>query len=171
MPRSRSVATEPIASTIAASAPNWARFFQSWSAASAGTGVGIGMAGSWSPAAAVMISGRNRASSGEDRPTSRNSPATIGRRSVRHDSRSSLRSRTRPALIRTRSLAVPADQPQEDVLERRPDPLERGQPQAGGDDQRQQPGRGGRLVADRHDEPPVVVAAGDPVHPRHAPAA
>ena len=60
--------TAPIARMIAANAPNWARFFQSWAAASAMTGVGIGMVGSWSPAAASMISGRNFASSGELRP-------------------------------------------------------------------------------------------------------
>ena len=44
-----SVATAPIARTIAANAPNWARFFQSWSTASAATGVGSGIGGSWSP--------------------------------------------------------------------------------------------------------------------------
>ena len=36
VPRSRSVATAPIARMIAANAPNWARFFHSWSTASAG---------------------------------------------------------------------------------------------------------------------------------------
>ena len=45
VPRSRSVATAPIARMIAANAPNWARFFQSWSTASAAVGVGIGIAG------------------------------------------------------------------------------------------------------------------------------
>ena len=80
VPRSRSVATAPIARMIAANAPNWARFFHSWSTASAAVGVGSWTVPSWSPPAALMISGRNLASNGEVSPTSRNSPATTGRR-------------------------------------------------------------------------------------------
>ena len=89
------------------------------------------MVGSWSPAAASMISGRNFASSGEVRPTSRNRPPTIGIRSVRHDSSSSLRTRTARPCIRPRP-----DEAKEHVLERRPCTLEGGQPDARRDDDR-----------------------------------
>ena len=166
VPRSVLVATAPIARTIAANAPNWARFFQSWSTASAATGVGSGDRRAGRRPAALMISGRNRASSGEVRPTSRNRPATTGRRSVRHDSSSSLRSRTRrrsrerPPRARRR-----ADEAQEDVLERRPDALEGGQPDAGRDDERQEPGRRRSLRRTTETiEPPV--ASRSPRRPR-----
>ena len=91
VPRSVSVATAPIARMIAANAPNCARFFQSWVTASAATGAGSRRSPNWSPPALLRISGRNFARSGEVNPTNRNSPATIGRRYVRHDSSSSLR--------------------------------------------------------------------------------
>ena len=45
VPRSRSVATAPIARMMAANAPNWARFFQTCSTAAAATGGGIGIVG------------------------------------------------------------------------------------------------------------------------------
>ena len=46
--------------------------------------------------------------------------------------------------------AVPPDEPEEDVLERRSDPFEGRQADTGRDDERQQAVRGGRLVRDRH---------------------
>ena len=58
VPRSFSPATAPIARMIAANAPNWARFFQSWSTASAAVGVGSWSSPNWSPPAALRISGR-----------------------------------------------------------------------------------------------------------------
>ena len=100
MPRSRSVATEPIARMMAAKAPNWARFFQSWRMASSTTGSGIWKPVSWSPPAALTISGRNFASRGEVSPTTRKRPPTTGSRRVRHDSSSSLRRRIRKPAIR-----------------------------------------------------------------------
>ena len=44
VPRSSSVETAPIARMMAASAPNWPRFFWTWLTASAVVGVGIGIA-------------------------------------------------------------------------------------------------------------------------------
>ena len=120
------------------------------------TGVGIGIVGSWSPPAALMISGRNLASSGEVSPTSRNSPATIGRRSVRHDSSSSLR--TRIARQR-RSSPSPAASPSRPTSRRKTSSsvgrtrsnAARRTPAA--TTSGSSPAEAARLVRDRHDEP------------------
>ena len=156
--------TAPIARMIAANAPNWARFFQSWSTASAAVGVGTTRSPNWSPPAALRISGRNFASSGELSPTNRNSPPTTGSRYVRHDSSSSLRSEDAEA----RPSRGPPDEAEEHVLQRRPHALERGQPDA-------PPRRRAAAVpldatvrvGHRHDQP--TLGLGDAVDPGDGP--
>ena len=163
VPRSFSVATEPIASRIATRTPNWLTFLASWSTASA---VGRRRQDDRElrrRRRASRISGVNRARSGELRPTSRKTAATTGRRSVRHCSSSSLRRRTRNAGHRRPDLARPdeaapvelvrrrrPDELEEHVLEGRPGPLERDEDDARGDDDREDlaGGRGG--VRDGH---------------------
>ena len=161
MPRSSSVGDRAHRQRRSRRAPRTgARFFWSWSTASAGDRCRDRDAGSWSPAAALMISGRNRASSGEDRPTNRNSPATTGSRSVRHDSSSSLRSRTptgahaampvrrRPGRRARRKTSSSVGRTRSNAVEAH----------AGRHDQRQQPGEAAASsLTDTTRRPPVAA--------------
>jgi len=94
VPRSFSVATEPMASPMATSTPVCPMLRTNWATASAVVGGGTSMVTPCCCDSVPMISGSRRASSGETMPKARYTIATTGSRRVRHASRSSLSSMT-----------------------------------------------------------------------------
>ena len=128
MPRSFSVATAPIARMIAANAPNWARFFQSWSAASAATGVGIGIGRQLVAGGGLDDLRQEPREQRRDESDEQEQPAD-DRQAQRPPRLEQLLAHKDPTAASSAPVVrVPTDEAQEDVLERRPDPLEDGQP-------------------------------------------
>ena len=106
---------------------------------------------------------RAAASSGRRTGTARRRPAS---RYVRHDSSSSLRSR----IAEARPSRGPPDEAQEDVLERRPHPLERGEPHPVAR-RRSAGARPRRRPASRHRHDQPALGLGDAVDPGDRPKA